>query len=136
MSITADQLAQRRTAYSEWIASYLERNRSTLGKCHSATSEMMTEFPELQLVKGHVYCPFGKRGHVWLKDPDGKVVDPTASQFGMVFDYEPWEPGMEVRVGRCMECGVDIWRAVDTLDEDHSDCICSKECEAMFAAQF
>lgn len=118
--------------YWAWIGEYVERHGGNpLGLCVNACKEMSEAFPELVTVRGHVYCSWGKRGHVWLTDPDGNIVDPTRAQFPDPIHYEPWAPGEEVRVGTCMNCGDGIWRALKTLDEDPgSPSACSPECLA------
>jgi hypothetical protein len=103
--------------YSEWIAEYSRRNNGvTLGRCREACSEMREFYPELREVRGHVFCQWGQRGHVWLVDESGNIVDPTASQFPEIWRYEEWKLGGSVRVGRCRECGDGIWMAVQSLD--------------------
>lgn len=124
-------------SYQRWILDYKARTPQLLGRCIEAAAEMREAFPELREIRGHVWCQWGKRGHVWLQAPDGAVVDPTREQFPGPIDYEPWKPGDEVRTGKCMWCGDDIWRAVDTLDEDHSgECACSPECERELQREF
>ena len=99
--------------YQRWITEYLVRiGGEPLGKCQEACKEMVTAFPELKKIRGHVHCPWGKRAHVWLEDTEGKIVDPTSSQFPYIFKYEVWKPGDEVRVGKCMNCGNEIWKSV------------------------
>ncbi len=123
--------------YILWIEQYRQRIPSTLGRCREASAKMHEAFPELRIVKGHVYCQWGKRSHSWLQCDDGTVVDPTADQFGVILDYEEWNPGDEVRVGKCMECGENIWREVDTLsDPAHVERFCGTACENTFALQF
>jgi hypothetical protein len=94
----------------------------------------------------------GKRGHVWLVNPDGDVVDPTRGQFPGDITYEPWEPGDEVRVGTCMQCGAGIWRKVPSLEQTMDKVTeslkygkmvsltvpvaCSKQCEDDLAAAY
>lgn len=117
--------------YQNWIEQYLARNNyQVLGKCKQAVEEMRETFPELKEVRGHVYCDWGKRGHAWLEDNDGNIIDPTSLQFMVIFEYEPWKPGDEVLVGKCMNCGEQIWAAVKTLDEPPaSKSTCSINCE-------
>jgi hypothetical protein len=94
---------------------------------------MHAAFPELTVVRGHVWTlDRGRAAHWWLETADGAIVDPTASQFAALCDYEPWVPGTEVRVGRCMECGAEIMEALLSLDIDVSKCICSPECAKAF----
>lgn len=89
---------------------------------------MLSEFPELILVAGHIYdARYGKQAHWWLKTVDGDIIDPTASQFPLISHYEEWKPGDEVRVGKCMNCGITIWRKVTSLNGPIYSC-CSDEC--------
>ena len=120
--------------YQDWIDDYLKRVKYPLGKCRSACEEMLKAFPELHEVRGHVYCAWGKRGHIWLETDAGEKVDPTVSQFSSAVEYESWKPGDAVCVGKCMNCGDEIWREVDNLSEDHSYYgLCSPECEIEMA---
>jgi hypothetical protein len=119
--------------YAEWIEAYIKSQKGIVyGQCSSAVAAMVKEFPELRIVRGHVFdLMWGQRSHWWLVTVDGKIVDPTKSQFPCVMGYEEWVPGTEVRVGSCMQCGQEIWEAVESLDgppiRRYS---CSKECEA------
>lgn len=120
--------------YRRWIEQWLDQNRA-YGKCHEGVKAMKEAFPELIAVPGHVSCDWGLRDHWWLTDPNGNVVDPTVSQFGVVFSYQPWKPGDEVRVGKCMNCGSEIWRSVQTLDPPpKKECICNETCSDEFEA--
>jgi hypothetical protein len=99
---------------------------------------MVKAFPELTIVKGHVETlEWGRRGHMWLRMADGTIVDPTASQFPGILEYDEWKPGDEVRVGACMNCGEDIWRSVQTLDtEPYNPMVCSEECSVELEREF
>lgn len=121
--MSADEAKRRDSAdakagYVAWVDAYVARTKPVLGMCGSATAEMVKAFPELTRVPGHIYsiC-WGRRAHWWCVAPDGSIVDPTASQFPDLVAYEPWEPGTEVRVGRCMNCGEDIFARPTTLGE-------------------
>ena len=106
-----------------------------LGRCMEATTAMQKQFPELRVVKGHVYCPhpWGKRGHAWCVDSEGNVLDPTVKQFPGIFEYEEWKAGDEVRVGKCMDCGSDIWAQVESIDKEPARVtFCDSECESRF----
>lgn len=120
--------------YLEWIADYERRTPIMLGRCKEAVAEMAAAFPELTQVPGHVYVArWGQRGHWWLTTPTGVILDPTASQFPHIHGYEPWRPGTEVRVGRCMECGTDLYAAVDSLDvEPPHRSMCDEKCAEAF----
>jgi hypothetical protein len=84
-------------------------------------------------VPGAVYCNWGRREHWWCETPDGTIVDPTASQFDFVGEYVPWEPGAEVRVGRCMDCGEDIYARPTALGEPPKDLYSTTFCDARCA---
>ena len=92
--------------------------------------------PSSIIVPGFVYTDWGRREHFWLKDQSGEVVDPTASQFNIILEYEEWKPGMSVKVGRCMNCGQDIFFEPQSLGEDRDidRSICSDRCRAEFLA--
>lgn len=125
------------TKYDEWIRNYTEDGKKpVLGKCREAVVEMIQQFPELKEVRGHVLVMgWGMRGHAWCVDPDGIIVDPTKSQFPIIIVYEPWVPGTEVRVGKCMECGSEIWAPVFNLEETPArKTFCSEECETVCIA--
>lgn len=106
--------------YVEWIAAHYGDHLRALASCVSASVAMKAAFPELEIVKG--WC--NGHEHAWCVTPTGTIVDPTAIQYtdpeGCYgypdLKYEAWEPGMEVRVGKCMECGSDIYAAVQSLD--------------------
>ena len=120
--------------YSDWIRGYVAKNPHVGGLCASATLEMVKAFPELKRVAGYATTALHYRvQHWWCVAPDGSIVDPTVRQFqGLVPEYEPWQPGMEVKVGRCMNCGDDIYRPVGSLDGSMHMCICSDECGRLF----
>jgi hypothetical protein len=120
--------------YQEWIAEYVKRTPFPRGQCINASREMREAFPELIEVRGHVYCAWGKDGHVWLTTPQGEILDPTRGQFPGSVEYHPWKPGCEVEVGRCMNCGEYIWESVDSLDNVKRKDICSPECAKAFEA--
>lgn len=69
------------------------------------------------------------RGHAWLVDAIGNVVDPTRDQFPGPIEYEEWKPGDVVRVGKCMNCGEEIWEPVESLGETPPQkSVCSLKC--------
>ncbi len=120
--------------YDEWITDYV-KNNIIRGFCGAAVQEMKAQFPELEIVRG--FClniPHGKSEHWWLKTPSGGVVDPTVSQFVNIVEYIEYEEGMEVRIGKCMNCGGDIYDI--TMFSDKSTCVCSIECEDELRQQY
>lgn len=124
--------------YQEWINGWLAKHPAGgYATCKEATAEMVKAFPELTRVAGHVDSAWGKRAHWWCVAAEGIIVDPTQAQFpeSSWLTYEKWEPGMEVRVGKCMNCGAEIWKPVQSLEEDpghHS--VCSDSCDAELVA--
>lgn len=115
--------------YAEWIAAFVERSKGfTRGKCATATREMVAAFPELRRAGGFAHVIWGRDQHWWCVAPDGSIVDPTASQFGLagVFQYEELDfndPATRARVptGHCMDCGGDVYGGAT---------FCGPECEA------
>lgn len=121
--------------YQAWIQEHYPTYKEAYGSCNEASHAMKEAFPELTIVPGHVYCSWGKRDHIWLTDPEGNIVDPTALQYqGTVSRYEPWKPGDAVRVGKCMNCGSDIYANLQSLDgpAGRDTSICDAECAADF----
>ena len=96
--------------YRAWISTYLSRVGDPLQQCEAATLEMQQAFPKLRRVRGTVRmlaAPDGDTSawpHWWLVDPDGHIVDPTASQFPGPLDYFEMDEDDPI-VGRCHNCG-------------------------------
>jgi hypothetical protein len=123
--------------YDDWIREYFtSQSGILLGKCREAVTEMRKAFPELAEVRGHVTCAWGRRGHFWATAPDGTIVDPTRAQFPGPVEYEAWNPGQTVRVGRCMNCGEDIWREVTDLSQVRREEVCGDACSRELEAYF
>jgi hypothetical protein len=118
--------------YQRWTSEHFKEINTTngYGRCKEVSEEMAKAFPELIVVRGYVQTLFGKRGHWWLKTEEGEIVDPTAKQFPGIFSYEEWKDGMEIRLGRCFNCGEEIWGQ----PEDRSY-FCNDEC-AKSAAKY
>jgi hypothetical protein len=125
----------RHDEYEAWIETLVkEHGTALMGQCQVAVRNMVLAFPELRAVAGHSYGVWGKRGHWWLVAPDGEIVDPTISQFPGPIEYEEWVPGSEVRVGKCMNCGEEIWERVEVLENIQHKQMCSEACERDFIA--
>ncbi len=125
--------------YADWVADYSKRHDGALlGQCEDAVKRMVEAFPELTIVRGHVFVMrWGQRAHWWCVAPDESVVDPTAKQFPMILAYEPWIPGTPVRVGKCMNCGDEIYRVVQSLDEPAPRVYsCGPRCAAELSYEF
>jgi len=112
--------------YDEWITKNVPYKCH--GECKKYTDLMKKEFPELTQVRGHIiyYNNFEDKDkripHWWMTTNSGEIVDPTASQFGHLFDprYDAWEEGKEEPTGVCMNCGEYVYK---------SRSFCSDECE-------
>lgn len=81
--------------YRDWIKKYVRGN--VAGLCGEYTILMRATYPELKMINGEFMEPDERysSGHCWLLDPEGKVVDPTISQFkkgGWYEDGDPWFP--------------------------------------------
>lgn len=127
--------------YEEWIKAYVARVKSQLlGRCAEAVQEMAAAFPALRVAKGHVDVPgWGRRGHWWLVDKDGQIVDPTAGQFPAIFGYEEYQDGQEIRVGTCMNCGEGTYAYSMAEAEAIAGCppsVCSPDCERALHAYY
>lgn len=142
--------------HEKWIVDYLAARPQTggwpylRGACTSATEQMAAVFPELRRQAGYA----NGAEHWWLVDQDFNIVDPTVMQFfaptsktleAMIAEtsYEPFKPGDEVRVGRCMECGGPIYGVVQALDDPRpklpkgaSTNACSEECSEALCAHY
>ncbi len=116
--------------YDEWIKANAPENPR--GLCKEICKRMKGVFPELRLVRGHFDDPiWGKRGHWWLLEPAGTVVDPTVSQFpgGGLGEYLPWIEGAQEPTGKCMHCGELCYDHARTCSEN-----CSKKLIASLEA--
>lgn len=124
-------------AYRCWIEEFVRKER-LLGNCKNACEQMKAAFPELRIARGHAHdAAWGKRGHFWCVTPGGRIVDPTAAQFPALLRYEEWKPGDEVLVGKCMNCGKQLWAAVAHLDRPvPRKSICNDDCERELEASF
>ena len=124
------------SAYDQWIADFISKQRVIRGACGRAVNEMAKAFPELKCVAGWVTFSGGCTEHFWCGAPDGSIVDPTASQFRKPLRYQEFQPGDEVRVGRCMNCGDGIYAQVQRLDDRSvARSVCSPECAAALEAE-
>jgi hypothetical protein len=131
------ECAEVKAQYQKWAERFAQSHDGILlGTCREAVTAMVKDFPELREVLGHVECMWGRRGHAWAMDASGEIVDPTRAQFPGPVTYEPWAPGKTVRVGRCMNCGDEIWREVFDLGQVPPECVCSDECSLRLEQEF
>lgn len=102
--------------YETWIQAYRLRKPDLLGLCKEACEEMQITFPELTMVRGHLFLSNSTKTptHWWLKDPKGVIVDPTASQYiweapwgkkAFILHYDEWTEGHKEPTGKCPQCG-------------------------------
>ena len=120
--------------YTEWIADYRARTPTTRGRCVSACRTMVRAFPELTIVPGFARSAWGEEEHAWCVTKSGEIIDPTDNQFPGPITYRAWKPGDTVRVGKCANCGDNIYRAVDSLDGSQDTSICGTECARSYRA--
>lgn len=119
--------------YNEYIESHHGTYEKTYGKCREACEAMAKEFPELRIAKGHAdTLGWGRRAHWWLVADNGSIIDPTRKQFPGVYNYDEWEPGKEVCVGKCCNCGGEIWEAVQDLEHIENKMLCGPSCERAY----
>lgn len=119
----------RSAKYAKWVSDFLSTH-TPQGTCQSATEKMQKAFPELRRVRGHIVCAsWGERAHWWLETADGKIVDPTESQFPTIYCYEEYREGDIVKIGKCMNCGTTIMG----LPVEAPKTMCSSECYTAFA---
>jgi hypothetical protein len=104
--------------YAEWIAANVQDDG--YGQCEEVTLRMAEAFPELRRVRGHYYdLAWGQRGHWWMVDASGKVVDPTVAQFpskGRGF-YDEWDESRPEPIGECYQCGAYIYEGAGCPNE-------------------
>lgn len=125
----------------EWIRDYVSRKtqdgkltpRILVGSCGAACKEMAAVFPNFTIVPGWACTSDDEDDgyeHVWCVDESGTIYDPTKAQFNEpIAHYRPWKPGDTVRTGKCMNCGWDIYRAVQSLEcPSGHDYVCGLEC--------
>lgn len=96
--------------YKKYIKQQVAAN--TTGRCKEYCIQMLQEFPELHLVRGHHDDPiWGLREHWWLMTKTGEIIDPTANQFPGkgIGEYHVWDEGAPEPTGMCPHCGEYTW---------------------------
>lgn len=94
------------------------------GNCHIA-KDFAEEF-DLEVREG--FC--NGTEHFWCVDKEGRIIDPTAEQFHGPREYRELDPEKdEIQVGRCPNCGWEIYATKNQAlrGEVRTD-ICSEEC--------
>jgi len=115
--------------YKEWIADIPLKD--SFGKCKEQSNRMQMKFPELLIAKGFVILSNMKKyQHMWLKDEDGNVIDPTAKQYTgyAVHSYQEIGEDDPVPVGKCVNCGEFIMS-----NKSEYNPLCSSECYEDYA---
>lgn len=98
------------------------------GKCREMSEDLASKDPTLTLVRGHYFCPFwGEQPHWWVKDQNGKIIDPTAMQFpskgkGAYVEFDG--------TISCSECGKDMKE--EDADISGKYAFCSMPCHMRF----
>ena len=126
-----------RADYQAWVIENVNQETHGYGKCEEVVLKMAQSFPELKPRRGWFYCmSWGRRGHWWLLDPNGRIVDPTGKQHptGSLFtepenqeryedltDKTDKEMAEIVPTGVCAECGDPVYRGAS---------FCNNSCEA------
>jgi len=121
--MTEEHLSQK-SKYATWIKQY---DGDIYRKCVEVSQLMQEAFPELTRVKGHVRTIEDlsiMQPHWWLTDPEGNILDPTARQWQCIMEYIPYKEGDLIPVGRCMNCGNQIFGRNKVSHVNH----CSDEC--------
>ena len=98
--------------YQDWINQHYPTSLSTRLKCKVISHRMVTEFPELKVVRGQIEVeepcglPPTKTQHWWCISPEGEVIDPTSHQYPTrILTYQPVDESKGEPTGKCMNCG-------------------------------
>lgn len=98
--------------------------RVVYGKCTEFCEAFAKEFKELRVVPGF----FRGAEHRWLVNKEGEIYDPTVEQFDvepLAEYYREFNPETDrIRLGKCMNCGWEIYGLIS----EGGKCICSPEC--------
>jgi hypothetical protein len=120
---------KKRRQYAPSCQERLTRADLVRAECNQFTREFVMKFPHLTRVPGfygRVIGDYHGTEHWWCVEPDGTIVDPTAAQFQPGHTYTPLDENKHtIKIGRCMNCGDDIFG----LKAQGPKSICSKECE-------
>ena len=98
------------------------------GKCKEMSEALVEADATLTLVRGHYDCPlWGKQPHWWVKDQNGKIIDPTVKQFPSkgTGEYVEFNGFVE-----CAQCGKVTEEANASFDSNYA--FCSGPCYGKF----
>lgn len=116
-----------KSIYNLWMEQFAIENYPIRGKCKEATDKMISKFPELRQIRGHVRHILSEKlsPHWWCIDQDNNIVDPTAAQFVAIIEYIPHDETQPEPTGRCPNCGEYCY--------DYKS-VCSDECGEEYKA--
>lgn len=130
-------MEKKRRQYHPSDQPLVTRAELARAECNSWTMRFVEKFPHLKRVAGFYGAPedvwlndpdeeIYRTEHWWCVDTDGTIVDPTAEQFMHGdFVYTPFDEAKHrIKIGRCMECGDDIFG----LKAEGPKSACSEEC--------
>jgi hypothetical protein len=102
---------------------WMEAQSYGSGQCAEATAAMVSAFPQLRRVRGHVTLLESPKPvpHWWCENESGDIYDPTEHQFLAIVDYLPHHG--EEPVGKCIECGGYIYPS-----GGYTSAVCSDAC--------
>lgn len=98
------------------------------GKCKEMSESLVSQDPTLTLVRGHYLCPYwGEQPHWWVKDQNGKVIDPTSRQFPSkgAGEYIEFDGNVD-----CSQCGKTMRE--EDADFESNYAFCSTKCHMRF----
>ncbi len=104
----------------------MEVNFDLAGKCKEMSEEACRQDSTLRLVRGYYICPvWGERAHWWAVTPQGKIYDPTASQFpsGGMGEYIEFNG-----VIQCYICSKSITEEEAIIEGNGRYTLCSYSC--------
>jgi hypothetical protein len=119
-------LAKRRAQFHESQRDSLTLRELLRNQCNELAEKFAEHFPDLTAQPGF----YEGQEHIWCKDSEGNIVDPTYEQFRPGGRYEEYDENFhEICVGRCPNCGNHIY----DLKKNARD-FCDKECETSYRA--
>lgn len=99
------------------------------GTCKEACEALVSERPELRIVRGHYFCASwcSNEPHWWCVDPHGNIVDPTKLQFpcaglGTYTEFDGW--------CECAQCGKEFLEEHGRFASNYA--FCSAKCNMRF----
>jgi hypothetical protein len=123
--------------YQDFIDELVETSRKSFchnvsragavrGNCVSWSKKLSEKFPELKVVVG--FC--NGQEHAWCETSENEIIDATWEQFGIIRQYEEYDENNQehaVKIGRCMNCGEEIFGKMTDDHKDFCDDRCAKD---------